>query len=348
MKKFGGLRLYKNKPTIIAEAGVNHDCDMRKAYKLISDAKICGVEAVKFQTYKSNDLVIKNSPAYWDLTKEKTKTQRKLFDKYDKFNFKEYLKIIEQCKRKNITFLTTLFDIQSIPLYSKYLPLFKIASADITNVPLLKAISSKKKPILLSTGASQLDEIKFALKTLKLPKEQVCIMHCVLNYPTKDENANLMFIETLKKKFNKYIIGYSDHVSPDNNLTSLEVAWSYGAQIIEKHFTLDKTLDGPDHSLSSDPEEFNKLVNSTKIVFSAKGIMKKKPVEDINLITQIRRSIFAGCDISSGTLLEKKMLSITRPIKGIEPKHMKKIIGMKAVKNISKGDPIQWSDIEMI
>ena len=344
MKKFGGLRLYKNKPTIIAEAGVNHDCDMRKAYKLISDAKICGVEAVKFQTYKSNDLVIKNSPAYWDLTKEKTKTQRKLFDKYDKFNFKEYLKIIEQCKRKNITFLTTLFDIQSIPLYSKYLPLFKIASADITNVPLLKAISSQKKPILLSTGASQLDEIKFALKTMKLPREQICIMHCVLNYPTKDENANLMFIETLKKKFNKYLIGYSDHVSPDNNLTSLEVAWNYGDQIIEKHFTYNKNKKGNDHYHSADKNDFIKFYERIKKIEMLKGNGFKNLGKEKNSIMYARRSIVSKEKINKGDYLNSKNLTTKRPGIYISAKNWEKLIGKRAKRNIKADTPIRNDD----
>ena len=136
--------------------------------------------------------------------------------------------------------MSTLFSVDLVKKFSKLLPLFKIASADITNVPLLRALSLQKKPILLSTGASSEDEIKFALKVLDLPKKQVCIMHCVLNYPTKNEDANLNYISTLKKKFPDHIIGYSDHVSPDRQLTSVEIAWNLGAQIIEKHFTYDK------------------------------------------------------------------------------------------------------------
>jgi sialic acid synthase SpsE len=345
MKKFGSLRLYNDKPTIIAEAGVNHDCSMLKAFKLISDAKTCGVEAIKFQTYKSENLVIKNSPAYWDLKKEKTKTQRKLFDKYDKFNFKEYLSIIKECKKKNINFLTTLFDIDSISLYSKYLPLFKIASADITNVPLLKAISCQKKPVLLSTGASQLDEIKFALKTMKLPEEQVCIMHCVLNYPTKDENANLMFIETLKKNFRKYLIGYSDHVTPDENLTSVEVAWNLGAQIIEKHFTYNKHKKGNDHYHSADKNDFIKFFKRIKKIEMLKGNGLKDLRKEKNSVKFARRSIVSKVQINKGDYLSLKNLTTKRPGTYISAKNWEKIINKKAKRNINADTPIQYKDI---
>ena len=344
MKKFGGLRLYKHKPTIIAEAGVNHDCNMKKAYKLISDAKGCGVEAIKFQTYKSSELVIKNSPAYWDLKKEKTKTQKELFDKYDKFNSSEYLKIIKECKRKKITFLTTLFDVQSIPIYSKYLTLFKVASADITNVPLLKAISSQNKPVLLSTGASQIDEIKFALKTLNLPKEQVCIMHCVLNYPTSDKNANLMFIETLKNKFTRHIIGYSDHVSPDDNLTSLEVAWNYGAQIIEKHFTYNKNKQGNDHYHSADKNDLNKLYKRLNKIELLKGSGLKDTRNEKNSIKYARRSIVSKINIKKGDYFSSKNLTTKRPGIYISAKYWEKVIKRKAKRNIIADTPIQYKD----
>ena len=344
MKTFGKLKLYKHKPTIIAEAGVNHDCELSKAYRLISDAKKCGVEAIKFQTYKSENLVIKNSPAYWDLKKEKTKTQRKLFNKYDKFDFKEYLKLIKRCKENKITFLTTLFDTESVTLYSKFLPLFKIASADITNVPLLKILSAQKKPILLSTGASQIDEIKFALKTLDLPKEQVCIMHCVLNYPTIDENANLLFIETLKKKFDKHIIGYSDHVSPDNNLTSVEVAWNLGAQIIEKHFTYNKNKKGNDHYHSADKNDFIKFYERIKKIRSLRGNGFKDVKKEKNSIKFARRSIVSKINITKGDYFNEKNLTTKRPGVYISAKNWHKILKKKAKRNIKADTPISNKD----
>ncbi len=313
MKKFGQLNLYKTKPTIIAEAGVNHECKIDIAYKLISDAKSCGAEAIKFQTYKANELAIKNSPAYWDLKKEKTSTQRQLFKKYDKFDTKEFKKLYLYCRTKKIIFMSTLFSVELVSKLSKYLTVLKVASADITNVPLLRAISKQNKPVLLSTGASSEDEIKFALKTLDIPKKQICIMHCVLNYPTENENANLNFISTLKKKFPDYLIGYSDHVSPDNELTSVEIAWNLGAQIIEKHFTYDKKKKGNDHYHSADKNDLLNFFKRLKKINQLKGNFSKDLRKEANSIKFARRSIVAKKNIKKGEKFSEDNLTTKRP-----------------------------------
>ena len=149
--KFGNLKLYKNRPTIIAEVGVNHECKYKNVYKLINDAKIGGADAIKFQTYKAEKIVSKKSPAYWDTTKEKIKSQYDLFKKYDKFNYKDYKKFKKYCSKKKISFMTTLFDTESVSLYNNLISVFKISSSDITNVPLLREIGKRKKHVLLST-----------------------------------------------------------------------------------------------------------------------------------------------------------------------------------------------------
>lgn len=344
MNNFGKLKLYKTKPTIIAEVGVNHECDLKKAYKLISHAKKCGVEAVKFQTYKASELAIKDSPAYWDLNKEKTTTQRSLFEKYDKFDDKEFRSLYLNCRKKKITFMSTLFSVDLVNKFAKLLPVLKIASADITNVPLLRAISLQKKPILLSTGASSEDEIKFALKVLDLPKKQVCIMHCVLNYPTKNENANLNFISTLKKKFPKYIIGYSDHVSPDKELTSIEIAWNLGAQIIEKHFTFDKTKKGNDHYHSADKDDFTNFFKRMKKIDQLKGSFYKNLKKEKNSIKFARRSIVAQKDIKIGEPFSELNLTTKRPGLYITANNWDKIIKKKSKRNIKEDTPIKIKD----
>lgn len=344
MNSFGKLKLYKDKPTIIAEVGVNHECDLKKAYKLILEAKNCGVDAVKFQTYKASDLAIKNSPAYWDLNKEKTTTQRKLFEKYDKFEDAEFKNLYLECKKKKIIFMSTLFSVHLVNELSKFLPLLKIASADITNVPLLRAIGSQKKPVLLSTGASSLDEIKFALKVLDLPKKQVCIMHCVLNYPTKIENANLNFISTLKNKFPHHIIGYSDHVSPDKELTSVESAWYLGAQIIEKHFTFDKTKKGNDHYHSADKKDFLNFYERMKKIKILKGNFSKNLKKELNSIKFARRSIVAQKNIKIGEIFTKYNLTTKRPGIYITADNWDKIINKKSKRNIKADTPIRIKD----
>jgi sialic acid synthase SpsE len=313
MDSFGTLKIYKNKPTIIAEVGVNHECNLNNAFKLISEAKESGVEAVKFQTYNAEDLAIKNSPAYWDLGKEKTTTQRSLFKKYDKFKDKDFKKIYDFSLKKKIIFLSTLFSEELVHKFSKYLPVLKIASADITNVPLLRAISMQKKPVLLSTGASSEDEIKFAIRVLNLSKKQICIMHCVLNYPTEIKNANLNYILTLKKKFSGHIIGYSDHVTPDTELTSIETAWNLGAQIIEKHFTFDKSKKGNDHYHSADKNDLINFFNRLKKIHELKGSFFKDLNNEKNSIKYARRSIVSKIDIKKGEKFTEFNLTTKRP-----------------------------------
>ena len=344
MKKFGKLNLYKTKPTIVAEAGVNHECKIDIAYKLISDAKYCGVEAIKFQTYKANELAIENSPAYWDLKKEKTSTQRLLFKKYDKFDIKEFKKLYLYCRKKKIIFMSTLFSVELVAKLSKYLPVLKVASADITNVPLLRAISRQNKPILLSTGASSEDEIKFALKTLDIPKEQICIMHCVLNYPTKNENANLNYISTLKKKFPDYLIGYSDHVSPDNELTSVEPAWNLCAQIIEKHFTYDKKKRGNDHYHSADKNDLLNFFKRLKKINELKGNFSKDLRKEANSIKFARRSIVAKKNIKKGEKFTKDNLTTKRPGIYITANNWDVIINKVSKSFIKEDTPIKKKD----
>ena len=193
-----------SKPYIIAEIGVNHECSLSQAKKLILKAKKGGANAAKFQTYKAELITSKNSPSYWDTSKEKTKSQYKLFKKNDQFNETEYVKLSKYCKSLNIDFASTPFDHKAVDMLDPLVSYFKISSSDITNYPLLKKVASKKKPILLSTGASSIEEIKNAIKLLYRYKcKDVVIMHCILSYPAKDENANLGMITDLKKNFPK-------------------------------------------------------------------------------------------------------------------------------------------------
>ena len=341
---FGKLKLYKSKPTIIAEAGVNHECDIRHAFKLISDAKKCGVDAIKFQTYKAEDLAINNSPAYWDRSKERTNTQRTLFKKYDKFGLDEFLKMYSFSKKKKILLLSTFFSVPLINKFSKFVPLFKIASADITNVPLLKAIGSKGKPVLLSTGASNEDEIKFAIKTLNLPKKKICIMHCVLNYPTKNKDAHLNHITTLKRKFNDHVIGYSDHVAPDSHLTSIEIAWNLGAQIIEKHFTFNKLKKGNDHYHSADKNDFSNFYKRLNMINILRGSYLKNLKNEKNSIKFARRSIVAKRNIKKGEKFSSQNLTTKRPGIYVPANYWDKIISKKSKKNIKEDTPLSFND----
>ena len=191
----------KIRPYFIAEVGVNHEGSISEAKRLIDQAKEGGADAVKFQTYKASKIAVKKSPSYWDRKKEKTKTQFDLFSKYDKFDAKHYKMLSNYCKRKKIEFLSTPFDLDAVDYLSPLVPLFKVSSSDITNVPLLRKISKKGKTVLLSTGASSEKEIKFAIKNLRYFKKiKIVLMHCILNYPTNNKDANLLMIDHLKKK----------------------------------------------------------------------------------------------------------------------------------------------------
>ena len=338
-KKFGDLKLFTYRPTIIAEVGVNHNCNLSLAKKYIKLCKIGGADAVKFQTYKADKIASKFSPAYWDLKEEKTKSQYKLFRKYDKFNFKDYMKLYKECKKFKINYMSTFFDTDSIDQQHNLVKVFKISSSDINNIPLLKKISSKKKHTIISTGASTIKEIKHAIKILDLPKSKICIMHCVLNYPTEDKFANLKFIQTLKKLFPDILIGYSDHVKSDENITQLQVAYDFGAQIIEKHFTHNKKLKGNDHYHAMDSNDLKKFLKIMKRKKVLSGSIKKKLINETKSIKYARRAIYAKRDIEKLKIIDAQDIISLRPsIGGIDVLNWDKIIGKKIKISLKKGD----------
>jgi len=225
LKKFGNLKLFRHRPTIIAEVGVNHNCNLNLAKKYIKLCKSAGADAVKFQTYKADKIASKFSPAYWDLKEEKTKSQYELFKKYDKFNYSQYFALFKKCKKLKINYMSTFFDTDTIDQQNNLIKVFKISSSDINNIPLLKKISSKKKHTIISTGASTIKEIKLALRILNLPKNKICLMHCVLNYPTEDKFANLKFDCHHR---NKQELNYHEKVH--NNISNY--AYSLNAMIL--------------------------------------------------------------------------------------------------------------------
>ncbi len=344
MKTFGKLKLYSNKPTIIAEAGVNHGCNLQLAKKYVYYAKKGGADAIKFQTYKAENIAHKNSPAYWDTTKEKSINQQSLFRKYDKFKYYDYKELYNYSKKNKIQFMTSLFDTNSVEIYSPLLSVFKISSSDINNIPLLRKIGKEKKHTIISTGASKLNEIKNALKYLNLPSKKVCIMHCVLNYPTKDEDAELNKISILKKHFPNNIIGYSDHTLPDDNLITLKIAFDLGAKIIEKHFTHNKKLSGNDHYHSMDTQNLLKFNNLINKIENIKKINKNSLKKQRKSILYARRSIYTLKEIKKNERLTEKNLIALRPATGISVDKWDSVINKKAKKKIFKNKKLTFSD----
>ncbi len=338
----------KSEPYIIAEIGVNHECSMKKAKQLILKAKKGGADAAKFQTYKAELITSKNSPSYWDTKKEKTKSQFKLFKKYDLFNENNYRKLYEYCKNLKIDFASTPFDHNAVDFLDPMMSYFKISSSDITNYPLLKKIASKNKPILLSTGASTISEIKNAVRILKKNKcQNIVIMHCILNYPTLDKHANLGMIKDLQKNFPNNVIGYSDHTLPSADMKNIILAYSLGALVIEKHFTLNKKLKGNDHYHSMDMKDLQnlrkRLMETRKII----GSMKKNYLKsELNSRKFARRSLVCLKNLKKGHILKKQDLLCKRPGTGISPINLSKIIGKKIKKNLSEDHILKWSDLK--
>lgn len=331
-------------PYIIAEAGVNHECDLDKAYLLIDEAKEGGADAIKFQTYKASKIASKNSPSYWDLKKEKTSSQYQLFSKYDKFWKKDFEKLKKRCDELEIEFMSTPFDIVSAKFLNDLMRVFKISSSDLNNTPFIEFICNFQKPVILSTGASTSNEIENSVKLIETYGCEVAILHCVLSYPTKLADANLGIISYLKKKFPKNVIGYSDHTSP--NVDVLSTAYLLGAQIIEKHFTFNKLLPGNDHYHSMDKSDLiklkKKLIKIKKIIGENKRVIL--PAEEMSRLNA-RRSIVANKKIKKNQVITINDLTWKRPGTGIPPNNINLIINKKAKVDISADSIITWDMI---
>jgi len=333
-------------PYIIAEAGVNHEGNMDLARRLIDEALEGGASAIKFQTYKAETIASRNSPAYWDLDKEKTPSQYELFKKYDRFWKIEFEELRKYCDLGGIEFLSTPFDFESARFLNDLMDVFKISSSDITNKPFIEYICSFEKPIVLSTGASNLDEISEAVSWIDSRGNSLGLLHCILNYPTEDHNANLGMILDLKDKFPNKVIGYSDHTLP-GKMKILEVAVLLGAVILEKHFTHDKTLPGNDHYHAMDKDDlkyFRKKLGDLQRVL---GSFEKVAIETEFLSRQnARRSLVANRFIPSGKAFEKEDLTFKRPAHGISPREIDKVLGRHAARDIEQDTILGWDYVK--
>ena len=325
---------------IIAEAGVNHNGSIQLAKKLIDKAVFSGADAVKFQTFKAKNVLSKNAPKA-DYQKQTTNLRESQFDMIKRLELDEraHQELIAYCKKANIMFLSTPFDLDSVDLLNELgLQIFKIPSGEITNLPYLRRIGSLCKEVILSTGMSDLKEIGEAIKILTNAgtlKENITVLHANTMYPTPMEDVNLRAILTIQNKFD-VAVGYSDHT------LGIEVdiaAVAMGATIIEKHFTLDKTMDGPDHKSSIDPEELNAMVSSIRNIEKALGSSVKKPSKSEKPnISMARKSIVAKKSIKKGELFTEKNITIKRPGIGISPMKWDTILGKVAERDYQIDD----------
>lgn len=345
-----GSRMVKpdGRPYVIAEIGVNHEGSLDQARRLIDLVKQGGGDAAKFQSYKASTLASKNSPAYWDTTKEPTPSQFTLFQKYDRFGPDDYIALAEHCRQVGVDFVSTPFDDASVDFLDPLMPFFKIASADLTNIPFLRKIAAKGKPVLLSTGASTLGETDIAVDTLETAGcKDIGLLHCILNYPTENTNARLRMIRGLHRAFPNYLVGYSDHTLPDEPMTSLITAWLLGAVILEKHFTHDKSLPGNDHYHAMDAGDLRRFLDRMEGVAELLGPSDHKfpiPTEAISR-RNARRSIVITRDLPAGHVISANDLTYKRPGTGVSPLHWDEILGRRLGVALKEDDVLRWEDL---
>lgn len=322
---------------IIAEAGVNHNGSLDLAKQLVDKACEAGVNCVKFQTFKSENLVNKNAQkAEYQIENTRNNDSQFSMLKQLELSFEDFIELKKYCDSKGIMFLSTPFDLESIDfLATLNMPVFKIPSGEITNLPYLRKINSYKRDVILSTGMATLQEIKDALNVLKDCK--VSLLHCTTEYPCPYESVNMKAMQTLKENF-RLPVGYSDHTK---GIEIPVMAVSMGAEIIEKHFTLDKNMEGPDHKASLEPDELKNMVQAIRNVEKAFGTGIKEPQEAEKKNMDIaRKSIVAKCDIKKGDIFTEDNLTVKRPGNGICPMKWDEIIGNKANKDYKKDELI--------
>jgi len=344
--KIGNRLVGDNEPCfIIAEAGVNHNGDLKRAKRMIKVASDTGIDAIKFQTCKADETVIKKAPMakYQKKALVNTKSQYDMIKKFE-FTEEQWFELADYAKDLDIVFFSKPPYEGAVDLLVKIgVPVLKIGSGEVTHLSLLKHAAKTGLPIILSTGMSTLGEVEDAVNNIHSQKNKdIILLHCTTNYPCKNTDANIRAMLTLRDVF-QLPVGYSDHTL---GITAAIAAVSLGACVIEKHFTLDKKLSGPDHKSSLEPDEFKELIKNIRIVEESLGDPIKKPLETEKEIIKIaRKSIVANMDIKQGEVIKKNMLSYKRPGTGLPQKYMDIFVGKKAMIDIEKDTIITWDMI---
>lgn len=335
-----GIKMNNDSTIIIAEAGVNHNGNLEIAKELASAAKKAGADVVKFQTFKPECLVSKSADKaeYQKRLTSESQNQLEMLKRLA-LSFDDFSELKEFCDAIRIDFLSTPFDLDSIDFLSNMVPLWKVPSGEITNVPYLIKIAQTKRPVILSTGMSHLSEIEFAVNLLKQNgTEEITLLHCNTEYPTPFEDANLRAIITLKDRFD-LPVGYSDHtVGPEASLAAVAL----GAVVIEKHFTLNRESEGPDHKSSMEPEELSAMIKAIRNIEKAlgNGIKMPSPSESQN-INAARKSIVAKRSIKAGEIYTEENITVKRPGNGISPTKWFEILGQTASRDYHEDEMIE-------
>lgn len=329
---------------IIAEAGVHHENDLGLAKEYVKAAADAGADAIKFQTYSADRLATTWAPTYWD--DGSGQTQHDIFATRSLLGQSDYEELARYAHELGIHFLSTPFDEDATELLAALdMPAFKIASADITHHPLLKAVAAHGRPVLLSTGAAGFDEIQKAVDVVRAAGAPVAILHCNLSYPTPLEEANLGRIKLLRERFPDVLVGYSDHTQPQDSELPCPLAVGLGACIVEKHFTLDKSLPGDDHYHAVDPGGLARLVTEARHAWA----MVHEPLENTPsekaARQYARRSIVAARDLAAGTVLSVDDVDFKRPGTGLAPMHLDKVLGRTLARDLASDDLVEEKDL---
>lgn len=338
--------VFNKKPFLIADISLDL-CDLAEkeeityvdaAKFLIDEAMSCGMDAVSFQSFKAENIISRDLSAYDSMDSADINSYFDSFKKYDMFGVGEFRQLAQYCRDIGITFLAAPLDYESVDYLDDFLDVFEISSADIDNIPFIEYIASKNKPILLSTGAATLMEIKTAIKAIEdVSTVDVVIMHSVLSFPTDYQDANLLMIKDLIHNFPEYEIGYSDHTQSDENMLILTTAYNYGAVVLKKHFTYDRHNDSVESKYSMDPDDVIKLKKNLLFLSKVNGRVNKQPlICESSAKREYRKSIVAKTNIKKGKIISESDVAFKRPGVGISPAYVDDIIGKIATKKISK------------
>ena len=331
--------------TIIAEAGINHNGNIQTAFKLIDVAVKAKADIIKFQTFKSIDLATPNAEKvkYQKKNGDPSESQQKMLRNLE-LTYEEHIKLMLYCQKKNIEFLSTPFDMESVNfLNTLNMKRWKIPSGEITNIPFIRLISSLGKPIILSTGMSKLSEIAKALEILQsqgISKDNITVLQCTTSYPTPMNQVNLRAMNTIANTFGVKV-GFSDHTS---EVFTPIAAVALGASVIEKHFTLNKNMEGPDHKASLEPEELELMIKGIRDIEKSLGDGIKRPLEcELENIKTARKSIVASRSIKKGEIFSANNLTAKRPGYGISPLHWDDLLDRKSSRDYDQDELIEWS-----
>ena len=334
------------KTYIIAEAGVNHNGSVDLAIELISKAKEAGADCIKFQTFKAEQIVTQTSPKanYQLLVTDSNESQFEMLKKLE-LKMVHYPLLLNYCRKIGIDFISTPYNFEDVDfLDSLEIESFKIASGQLTEIPFLKHAARKMKKMIISTGMANMSEVFLAVEAIRTEgNDDIIVLQCTTNYPSKIEDANLLAMLSIKDAC-KVRIGYSDHV--ENNYACI-ASVALGAVVVEKHFTLDKNMEGPDHSCSLEPFEFKELVTGIRNVELALGNGLKIPSKaEMDNSFGMKRSIVAITKIRKGEMISNEKIGFKRPFNGVSPNILSNILGKEAIKDIEKDEPIQYNSIK--